>query len=264
VLFTSPNFRAGGADGTTWSVNKDSTVVADAWVEAIGRAQTSILIASGHLRLRPVAEALVARKQADPGLDIRVYLDQQEFISASGDAFQRQELDDCLAAATTDNAKRDCLASDFLFSKTLVDAGIDVRFKSFAYRWDHSYAAQMHSKYMVIDGSELISGSYNLSMNAEQATFENALHLIGEPHREVLDAFDQNFDMIWETARAADLLASLRTKIASDPIIPLVFPSMALTWQEFDELRTLIRANCTQVDSPEFRSNPAAHKTCPR
>ena len=33
----------------------------------------------------------------------------------------------------------------------------------------------MHSKYMIIDGKELISGSYNLSMNSEHATFENRL-----------------------------------------------------------------------------------------
>ena len=35
-----------------------------------------------------------------PDLEIRVYLDQQEYISASGEAFQTQEVEDCLAAAT--------------------------------------------------------------------------------------------------------------------------------------------------------------------
>jgi len=59
-------------------------------------------------------------------------------------------------------------------------------------------------------------------------------------------------------------LTGLPTKIASDPVIPMVFDSMALTWAEFDALRTLIRQNCTLADSTEFRSNPAAHKICNR
>ncbi|MBA3452369.1 MAG: DUF1669 domain-containing protein [Deltaproteobacteria bacterium] len=262
VLFTSPNFTPTGADGTTWSVDKSSTVVSDVWVDAIEDAQSSIHIASGHLRLRAVAEALIAKKQANPSFDIKVYLDQQEFISASGHTAQVAEVAECLATATTPNAIRDCKANDFLFSRALVNAGIDVRFKSYAFRWDHSYAAQMHSKYMVIDGKELISGSYNLSMNAEQATFENALHLTGAQYAPLLAAFEANFTAIWRTGPS--LLAPLRTTISTSPTIPLVFPSMSLSYTEFESLRALIRTNCTVADSDEYRSNATAHRSCPR
>lgn len=262
VLFTSPNFTPTGADGTTWSVDKNSTVVADVWVDAIERAQTSIHIASGHLRLRSISEALIAKKQANPSFDIKVYLDQQEFISTTGHNAQVAEVAECLATATTPNATRDCKASNFLFSRALVDAGIDVRFKSYAYRWDHSYAAQMHSKYMVIDGKELFSGSYNLSMNAEQATFENALHLSGPQYAGLLAAFESNFTNIWRTGPT--LLAPLRTQISTSPTIPLVFPSMSLSYAEFESLRALIRTNCTVADSAEYRSNATAHRSCPR
>lgn len=264
VLFTSPNFKAGGADGTTWSVDKASTVVANEWVKAIASAQRSIHIASGHMRLRPVAEALIAKKQASPNLEIRVYLDQQEFISASGHAAQVAEVADCQARATTPGQQRDCLANDFLFARALVDAGIDVRFKSFAYRWDASYAAQMHSKYMVVDGKELISGSYNLSMNSEQATFENALHVTGPQFTGLLGKFEANFAKIWDTARADNKLAQLRQTIATSPTIPLVFEPMALTYSEFEALRAHIRANCTLADSADYRANATAHRTCPR
>ena len=262
VLFTSPNFKAGGADGTTWSVNKDSTVVANVWVDAIRRAERSIHIASGHMRLRPVAEALIAKKAASPNLDIKIYLDQQEFISASGHTAQIAEVADCTARATTPGQKRDCLANDFLFSRALVDANIDVRFKSFAYRWNASYAAQMHSKYMVIDGKELISGSYNLSMNAEQATFENALHVSGAQFGALLSQFEANFTAIWATG--AGKLSSLRSQIATSSTIPLVFDAMSLTYQEFEALRAHIRANCSLADSAEYRANATAHRTCPR
>jgi phosphatidylserine/phosphatidylglycerophosphate/cardiolipin synthase-like enzyme len=264
VLLTRVNMTAAGADGTTWTTDKNSMKVADQWVAAIRGATTSIHIGSGHIRLRPVAEALVAKKQASPNIDIKVYLDQQEFISASGDAAQRAEVDACIASATTPAQMRDCGYNDFLFSKMLVDGGIDVRFKGYAYRWDHSYAPQMHSKYMIVDGKELISGSYNLSMNAEHATFENALHLSGVQFKSLIDKFEENFATMWETNRAGGKLEALRNEISTSATIPLVFPSIAMTWSEFDALRVLIRQNCTVVDSTEYRSNAAAHKTCPR
>jgi phosphatidylserine/phosphatidylglycerophosphate/cardiolipin synthase-like enzyme len=264
LLLTSPNFTLGGAEHATWSVNKASTVVSDQWVAAIEAAEHSIHIASGHMRLRPVAEALIAKKAAQPSIDIEVYLDQQEFISVSGDIAQKAEVAQCQAEATTAAQQAECLRNDFLFAKALVDAGIDVRFKSFAYRWDASYAAQMHSKYMVVDGRELICGSFNMSMNSEQGTFENALHLTGAEYASVYSAFEQNFAKIFETGRAQNLLSSLRTQISTDQTIPLVFPPMALTYTEFDQLRQLVRANCLVVDSIDYRSNAPAHKTCPR
>ena len=264
VLFTRVNMTPAGADGTTWTTDKNSLKVSDQFVAAIQRATTSIHLGTGHLRLRPVAEALVAKKAANPSLDIKVYLDQQEFISASGDAAQKAEVEACIAAATTPAQTRDCSYNDYLFSKMLVDANIDVRFKSYAYRWDHSYAPQMHSKYMIVDGKELISGSYNLSMNAEHATFENALHLTGPQFKPLIAKFEDNFATMWETNRAGGKLEALRTEIATAAMIPLVFPSIAMTWQEFDAMRVLIRANCAVVDSVEYRSNPGAHKVCPR
>jgi phosphatidylserine/phosphatidylglycerophosphate/cardiolipin synthase-like enzyme len=214
------------------------------------------------MRLRPVAEALVAAKKATPSLDIKVYLDQQEWISISGDAAQKAEVAACEAAATTPTALRNCRENDFLFSKALVDAGIDLRYKIYSYRWDHSFAAQMHSKYMIVDGTELLSGSYNLSMNAEHSTFENVIHLSGAQFRPMVDKFEQNFASIFATG--PDLLSGLRSQISTNATIPLVFPSMSLSWQQYNDLKILIRQNCTVVDSVEFRSNAAGHKTCQR
>jgi phosphatidylserine/phosphatidylglycerophosphate/cardiolipin synthase-like enzyme len=262
AFFTSSNFTPGGTDGTTWRVDKAKKTMTDQWNAAIGRATTSIHVATTHMRLRPFVEALIAKKQANPGIDIKVYLDQQEYISPSGDAFQKTELDTCLAAATTDTQRTNCLYNDFLFSKMLADAGIDLRFKSYAYRWDFTYAEQMHSKYMVVDGTEVFTGSWNHSMNSEQATFENGLRIYGTAYASLISQFAQNFDTIWETNRSK--LAPLRTTISTSSSIPLIYPSMALTYQEYTDLKTLIRANCTVADSDEYRSNAGAHRTCPR
>lgn len=264
ALFTRANFTPGGSDGTTWKVNPDSFAIADVFVDAIARAETSIHVASGHLRLRPVADALIAKKLARPDLDIRVYLDQQEWISTAGHAAQLTEVAECEAAATTDAQRRACSYNDFLFSKALVDAGIDVRFKSYAYRWNATYAIQMHSKYMIVDGAELLSGSYNLSMNAEHATFENVLHVRGPQFATLVGSFEDNFETMWNTSREDGTLDRLRSQISTDATIPLVFPPMSLTWSEFEQLRSLIRTNCRLADSTEYRSNPSAHKVCPR
>jgi phosphatidylserine/phosphatidylglycerophosphate/cardiolipin synthase-like enzyme len=260
--FTSSNFTPGGTDGTTWRVDKSKRIMTDHWNAAIARATSSLHIATTHMRLRPFVEALIAKKQANPGIDIKVYLDQQEYISPSGDSFQNAELQTCLSAATTETQRNNCLYNDFLFSKMLADAGIDLRFKSYAYRWDYTFADQMHSKYMVVDGTEVLTGSWNHSMNSEQATFENGLRLYGSAYSGVISQFAQNFDKIWDTNRSA--LAPLRTTISTASNIPLAYPSMALTYQEYTDLKTLIRANCAVVDSDEYRSNAGAHKTCPR
>ena len=263
VLFTSDNFDI-SEGSTTFRTDKSSLAMATKWVAAIQGARESIHIASGHLRLKPVAEALMAAKQANPDLDIKVYLDQQEFISQSGDDFQKNQVQECLAEATTDSQRFDCENKEFLWSRTVLLSGIDVRFKSYAFRWDHSYAVQMHDKYMVIDGEKLFSGSFNLSMNSEHDTFENCVVMEGAEFADVISAYEANFAAIWETGRADDLLTGLRDEIATADTIPIVFDSMALTWQEFTDLRALITENCTQVNSDEFRKNAAAHKVCPR
>jgi phosphatidylserine/phosphatidylglycerophosphate/cardiolipin synthase-like enzyme len=263
ALFTSANFTV--QDGTTtFRIDRTRTRVSDQLVAAVRGARTSIHVASGHLRLRAVSEALVAAKQANPALDIRVYLDQQEYISASGHDAQLADLAACRESATTPSQRWNCESHDFLFGKLLGDAGITVRYKTYAYRWDYNYAVQMHHKFLVIDGTDLFTGSYNLSMNAEQATFENLVHLRGATYAPVVAAFEREFDRLWNTGRNPDHLPGLRSTIATATSIPLVFGSMALSWQEVTDLRTLVRANCTVVDSTEYRENPNAHRTCPR
>ena len=120
----------------------------------------------------------------------------------------------------------------------------------------------MHHKYMVIDGDELFSGSYNLSMNAEHGTFENSLHLTGPAYAAIIGQFETNFAAIFQTGDGD--LDDLRDDIATLDTIPIVFDSIAVTWQQYTDLRTLVRANCTQVDSDDFRQNAAAHKVCDR
>lgn len=262
ALFTSANFTLRG--DTTFSSTGANTV-ADALVAGINAATRSIHIASGHLRSRAVAEALIAKKAATPALDVRVYLDGQEYIAKGTHDIQVQRVQTCLAAAGDSAAKqRDCLDNNFLFGYQIGTAGIDVRYKYYAYRWDHSYAPQMHHKFMAIDGQTLYSGSYNLSDNAEHATFENMLVLSGPEHSSTVSAFEANFESIWKTGREEDKLSQINAQIDQPGNFPIVFDAMALTWAEVSELKNKIRAACPAVDSQAYRSAASSHTYCSR
>ncbi|PCC72946.1 Phosphatidylserine/phosphatidylglycerophosphate/cardiolipin synthase [Nannocystis exedens] len=257
VYFTSANFDLRGGDTFVASGRE---VVSEALVAAIAGASESIDLASNHLRLRGVAEALIARAGE---LQIRVYLDGQEYIAASTHAAQVAALAECFAQAGADPARRRaCDDRGFLFGYQVGAAGIAVRYKFYAYRWHASYAEQMHHKYMVIDGDELWTGSYNLSENAEHNTFENMLVFRGPAYAELVARFADNFAAIWDTGRDDERLTTLHRDIADGRPVPLVFPAMALEHAEIRELKNKIRAACPAVDSPPYREHPEAHRTC--
>ena len=259
--FTSDNFSV---SGDTFSIVSGNDTVADAWVGAIESATDSIWIASGHLRSRPIAEALMAKAQANPSVDIRIYLDGQEYISEWYNQQQLDELDTCLTDAGTSLSKqRICLDKGFLYSYRIGQAGVAVRFKYYAFRWDYSYAPQMHNKLMIVDGDELWTGSYNLSDNAEHNTFDSTLVFKGLPHAPLIAAYEASFEMLWNTNRDGSY-ATLLDDVNNAPVIPLVFAPMALTWDEVAALKSAISSNCPAVYSDEYQDDPAGHQSCPR
>jgi phosphatidylserine/phosphatidylglycerophosphate/cardiolipin synthase-like enzyme len=265
ALFTSSNFTV--KDGsTTFRDMVGNETISAALVKEIKAATTSIHIASGHLRSRPVAEALIAAKAAKPSLDIKIYLDNQEYISLSAHNQQEADLQTCLTAAGSDLVKKqqDCLDSGFLFSYLVSKAGIDLKYKYYCYRWDASYAKQMHNKYFIFDSKTLITGSYNLSDNAEHNTFENMVVLHAPAYSSLIARYEQSFARIWQTDADGALLASLKQKVKTAPVIPLVFDPMALSWQQVNDLKQLISTNCPAINSAPYRQDAPGHQTCPR
>jgi phosphatidylserine/phosphatidylglycerophosphate/cardiolipin synthase-like enzyme len=261
VLFTSSNFSV---SGTTFRVLGRDTV-SDELCAAIAGATESIHLASGHLRSRPVAEALMAKRAASPDIDIRVHLDGQEYSSAWAHDEQQGDLEDCLAAAGSDASKiRKCQDNGFLFGYQVGLAGIDVQYKYYAYRWHYAYAVQMHHKYMVIDGDTLYTGSYNLSDNAEHNTFENMFVFSGAELAGLVASFEANFETMWVLGRADNRYAQLVAEVESAALVPLVFAPMALDWTEVTELKAIIKANCAVINEEAYRLHPEEHTFCPR
>jgi len=268
AVFTSANFRTYESTryGPTFSLERGRNEVSDTWVELIRGARSSIRIASGHLRSRPIVEALIAAQEANPALDIRVYLDGQEYASEYTDDRQNDELQACLIdAGTSESQQQDCRDRGFLFSYRVHHAGIALRFKYYAYRWDYSYAVQMHHKYMIIDDETLITGSYNLSDNAEHNTMENDLVLTGAAFQSVVDAYIDNFDQLWVTGEEEGRFASYLDEVQNGTRdFPIVFTEMAIDWDQVTTLKAAIRAACPEINSTEYRTNAAAHRYCDR
>lgn len=255
VFFTSSNFSVKNQTFSSTGAN----TVSDELVRAIDGATDRIHIASGHMRSRPVAEALMRKAKEAPEVDITVYLDGQEYISESGNASQKSERDACLAAATTDAKRRACLDKDYYYGRDIELAGANVHYKYYAYRWDAGYAAQMHNKIFIVDDA-LYTGSYNLSDNAEHNTFENLFLLRGPEFKDLVETYEQNFDKLW--GQGEGLLDGLRAKIDADSTIPLVFPAMSLTWTEVKDLKSLISNECPASNSAAYRENPVSHQMC--
>jgi phosphatidylserine/phosphatidylglycerophosphate/cardiolipin synthase-like enzyme len=266
AVFTSANFdiRQSAANGPTFSTVSGRNEVASRLVQLIDQAQSSIRLASGHLRSRAVAEALLAKHEAHPELDIQVYLDGQEYIGEWYHQSQQKEQAACLEAAGDSVSKQQArLDKGFYYSYVLHAAGIPLRFKYSCYRWDYHYAVQMHHKYAVFDGRVVASGSYNLSDNAEHNTMENLV--VYQPAAGLADAFEDNFRSVWDTGVAQKRYESLVDLIenTSKPI-PIVFEPMALTWQQVTDLKDLIRKHCPAVDSQPYRDQPDKHRVCYR
>ena len=150
------------------------------------------------------------------------------------------------------------------FGKDLVDAGIDVKFDYYAFRWNYRYAEQMHHKYILIDGETVFSGSYNLSANAEQDSFENAIIFEASRYPAMVDAFEDNFEWLWTTNEGAYDSVLDEVENGTDATFPIVWEPMALAWSQVDALKRAVRSACPVVDSDPYRDEPERHMVCER
>ncbi len=268
VAFTSANFDTyvSARYGPTFSVIRGSNAVSDVLVGLIEQAEHSIHIASGHLRSRPVAEALLAKWAAHPEMDIKILLDNQEYISEWYNDQQESDLAACLIDAEGSVARtQDCYDKGFYFSYPVYAAGIPLKFKYYCYRWHYSYAVQMHHKYMIFDDKVLASGSYNLSDNAEHNTIENMVIYRAERFPDLIQAFEENFEKLWVTGEADGLYEDLLDEIENGTdAFPIVFDPMALTWPEVTALKDVIYDNCPDINTDDYRNYPQSHTMCYR
>ncbi|SMF26552.1 phospholipase D-like domain-containing protein [Pseudobacteriovorax antillogorgiicola] len=261
--FTSANFKVfENRYGKGFTTIRQRDTVSNEIVEVIESATSSIKVATGHLRSFPISTALMNAKAKNPNLNIQILLDNQEYISASYDRTQKAKQQKCVEDATSEAKRQDCYDSGYYYSYDVSQSGIDLRFKTYAYRWHYSYAPQMHHKYLIVDNQTVVTGSFNFSDNAEHNTMENIIIFERKRYPEMVDDFTENFAFMWDRNRAK--LSEVRAQIETQESFPIVFEDMALEYEEVNALKRLIYNNCPLINSEDFRKYPERNRYCSR
>lgn len=131
-------------------------------IKAISEAHKSIRVAAYSFTSRPIAQALVEAHRR--GIDVRVVLDKSNRNGG------------------------------YSLANALAQAGIPTRI-------DGRYAI-MHSKYMVIDDSEIELGSFNYTNAAEKNNAENVLIVRRSPA--LANAYKANWQHLWDESEVVD------------------------------------------------------------
>lgn len=267
AFFTSTNFRTYTTSkyGSTFAVVAGNNTVADRLVALIQGAQHSIHIASAHIRSRPIAEALMAKQLANPEVEIQVVLDGQEYVSDWAQNEQETSQAACLAAAGTSTSKiQACYDVGYKYGNDLDGtAGIELRYKWYAYRWDYSYAKQMHHKYTIVDRRWIATGSYNYSDNAEHGTMDNMVVLDGAAYPELAVAFEKNFSTIFHMGESTGAYQAKLDEVQNGTsAFRITFDAMSLTTAQITTLKRAMKAECADIDSTWYQNEPAKYQVC--
>jgi phosphatidylserine/phosphatidylglycerophosphate/cardiolipin synthase-like enzyme len=204
-------------------------------IKSIEKANHSIDIATTRIKLRPVYEALI--QAAARGVRINAVVTMGEYKSYS---FRKnKDLKVCehifeKSCSTSQNFAIFLEREDYEGKEN-----VEVRYKYFDLRSDQYLREQMHSKYMIIDGKEVLTGSFNWSISSEYNHIENLLRLNEDSHPGLVSEFEKDFSIIWDLNRdkylptydqiARDLETKGKTRCALE--------AMTLKAEEIDRLR---------------------------
>ncbi|MDR3449733.1 MAG: phospholipase D family protein [Alphaproteobacteria bacterium] len=133
----------------------------DLVIKAIQSAHKTIHVASYSFTSRPIAHALIAAHQA--GIDVAIVIDHEEV-----------------------EQRRHSVAP------LLTNAGVPLRVDI--------VHALLHDKYMIIDGKNVETGSFNYTAGAEEHNAENVLVLWDDP--KLASAYEANWQSLWDKAES--------------------------------------------------------------
>ncbi len=178
-------------------------------VRLIDGARTELEIATTRVRLVPILESLKAA--ASRGVKIKLLISQDDYH----DLWKR---------------------SDSL----LAQPNLELRIKFYNLKPAQYITKQMHNKFMIVDHETIETGSFNWSDSSENAHIENVVELKGDGAKDVMAAYQSQFDQIWDRGRdaLADFMASLSEKKQKGELPACAFAPMSLS---YDEVRALLK-----------------------
>lgn len=201
-------------------------------VESIDKATDHIQIASTRIKLRPIYEALKRAATRGVQIDIVVTMGEYKYKSKR----KKIKLNNCenifnKECSTSKNFSILLSRNDFVGSKN-----VRVRLKFFNVDTTAYLNKQMHSKYIIIDNSTLITGSFNWSYSAEFNHIENIVVIKGSENAQIINSFTKDFNNLWSLRRTSyrKFLAKMRTAFYAKKKIDCSFAPMTLAFHEID------------------------------
>jgi len=135
-------------------------------VGELSKASKSIQIQAYSFTSADIVKALIDAKKR--GVDVRIIIDKSNVTSENADSAKSQKEKELL--------------------KSIVDAGILLKVDS-----DFQIA---HSKIMIVDGTDVITGSFNFTYSAEHNNAENCLIFHG--NKQLAEQYMKNWQWRWD------------------------------------------------------------------
>ena len=233
VFFNTDNFNVTNRGFRKKPVD-EGFVLTRQLVKAIDQAETKIDIATTRIKLRPVYNAIL--RAANRGVKVNIIVTMQSYQYA----YKRKK---ALMRDCTDEYQRKCSTSqDFALLLHRNDYpgkdNVEVRIKYFHVKKDAYLTKQMHSKYMIVDGNTLLTGSFNWSYSAEYNHLENLLIIQDFAYPEAMDEFQGDFGYLWNLGRDNydATVKRFETAVSNKQKTACGFAPMTLTYLEIDYL----------------------------
>lgn len=233
AFFNTENFKI-----TESGLRKDSELsgytLTREVVELIDEARSHIEIATTRIKLRPIYEALV--RAAARGVKVQIVVTMGEYTYKS--RREKTHLEDCMEIYDPSCSSGHNFAIHLAGEEFPGHENVDVRIKFFNLNTEAYLSKQMHSKYILVDGQKLLTGSFNWSYSAEYNHIENLIRLEGSMYQEVLNQFSADFATLWsaERDRYTSLLNQIETAVSHSHDMNCDFEPMTLEFHEIDYL----------------------------
>jgi phosphatidylserine/phosphatidylglycerophosphate/cardiolipin synthase-like enzyme len=249
--------RRGGTKNQSWFVK-------DRLIKAIDNAQKSIYMGVNHFNIREVSDALI--KAVKRGVDVKLAVDNQEFKSRPNN----KEM--------TPQFVKDWKA---LPGNSKAVPPVRVKFYSHAPSPRHWFLN--HHKFILIDYEKsgaktvLLSGSYNISKNAEHNQYDNLVVYKGSDYKKVFNDFYTEFNHLWKLNRDDNDKPKKENLDFYTTLYKGSYPlhsktPMSLTWNEVFSLRSkvnkvangILRISYKERDCYGFNPKTKKFVGCPR
>jgi phosphatidylserine/phosphatidylglycerophosphate/cardiolipin synthase-like enzyme len=212
-------------------------VVRDKLLEGISQARKSIWLGINHFFLKDVADALLKAVQ-ERGIEVRLAVDNQEYSPRY-------------------SPKSGEITPYFVeeWKKLYPDKEPPVRVKYYSHCPTPRFWHLNHHKFVLIDyepqgpgeNTILLTGSYNLSENAEHDQFDNLVNFKGKDYQSLYTAYAQEFEYLWaqnrENGKPKKEVWDLFLTPTDEGAYPLhINNAMGLSWAEVAQLQKEVGA----------------------